>query len=582
MADAGHEATDKLIEDLEKRLYKEYNRTANEMQKKLDKYFADFDRKDREKLALVEAGKMTQEEYGQWRYGQMCVGERWIEMRDVLSYEATNTDMLARHMIMRDMPQAYALNYNWAFYDTEVKTNINTSFTLYNRQAVESLMKNDPRLLPWAKTESPTAQMLRERIDLQWNRQHIQSEIVQGILQGETIPKISQRLRNVTDMDRNAAIRNARTMMTSAENKGRVDAYQELRDMGIQLKEVWVATLDQRTRTSHRWLHDTTKDEEGYFQNGLAYPGDPDGEPEEVYNCRCCEVADVVGYESDLPKYSEKMGDMTFEEWLGEHNPYGNDEFSLVNPISGIGEIDFSSNIEKEVNAEIKIKLEKERERLASITGATVSFTDEISLSVLTEINDALDDSFKKYPQLSGLFSKITAERSNIDVFSFRINMRADYVYENSLNLNPVFLNDKKTIEKTLNDNLGFWSEKDGIKGLIEHEVSHMLEFAYCCKAGGISPWLNVIDEEEGINRDRVNTAYMIHGYAKLIIIRAQRNLELPADAWKTRISSYVTDVSNKYGEKAALGEALSEARSDISNNPLSKEISKLSERQFR
>ena len=325
MADAGHEATDKLIEDLEKRLAVQYQQAAKEMQEKLDKYFADFDRKDQDRRAKVESGEWTKEEYGAWRYGQMCVGERWIEMRDILAYEASHTDRIARQMILHDLPEAYALNYNWAYYDTEVKTNIDTGFTLYNRYAVESLMKSDPRLLPYARTESPTARMLRERMDLQWNRDHMQSAITQGILQGESIPQISKRMRDVVGMDYRASVRNARTMMTSAENKGRVDAYQELREMGINLKEVWVATLDGRTRKSHRWLHDTTKDEEGYYLNGLAYPGDPDGDPEEVYNCRCCEVADIVGYESDLPHYSYKMGDQTFEEWLGNHNEYEED-----------------------------------------------------------------------------------------------------------------------------------------------------------------------------------------------------------------------------------------------------------------
>ena len=38
-----------------------------------------------------------------------------------------------------------------------------------------------------------------------------------------------------------------------------------------------------------------------------------------MYNCRCSEIATVKGFPIDIPKYSPKMGDMTYEEWLGEH-----------------------------------------------------------------------------------------------------------------------------------------------------------------------------------------------------------------------------------------------------------------------
>ena len=142
-------------------------------------------------------------------------------------------------------------------------------------------------------------------------------------MQGESIPQISKRLERVVGMDFVASVRNARTMMTGVENKARGDAYDEIRDMGVELNEMWQATLDQRTRTSHRHLHGTYKDPEtGEFANGLKYPGDPDGDPEEVYNCRCCMVCEIGSVRVDIPRWSERMNGMSYDEWLDAKPKY--------------------------------------------------------------------------------------------------------------------------------------------------------------------------------------------------------------------------------------------------------------------
>lgn len=315
--DKGQEYTDSVISELEKKIQKEYKQANDEVQQKVDDYFARFAKKDQKKKAQLKAGYITQEEYNDWRYGQVCVGERWKELKQNIAQDYVNTNQIARAMIEDRQADVYAMNHNFATYQVEHDSLMDTSYTLYNRRTVQNLIKDDPRLLPFPKTDSPTAKKLSERMDLIWNRQKINSAITQGVLQGESIPQISKRLEKVTDMNHSAAVRNARTMMTSCENKGRQDAYDSLRDKGIDLAEKWVATLDGRTRHSHRHLHGTYKDPKtGLYENGLEYPGDPFGEPEEIYNCRCCEIAEVLGFKIDTPTTSPKLGDMSFDEWL--------------------------------------------------------------------------------------------------------------------------------------------------------------------------------------------------------------------------------------------------------------------------
>jgi len=204
--------------------------------------------------------------------------------------------------------------------DPQRKASVGVSYTLYDRQTVENLIKKNPDLLPKPRVDVPK--------DLRWNKQHITSAITQGILQGEDIRKISKRLQGVTDMDRRAAIRNARTMTTSAENAGRSDSYVRAKEMGIPMEQVWLATLDERTRDSHRELDGEAikvgdKWHHPKFSNGLRYPGDPDGPPAEVYNCRCTMVAVVDGVDPsirpDAVSRNSKLGGMTYDEWKEEH-----------------------------------------------------------------------------------------------------------------------------------------------------------------------------------------------------------------------------------------------------------------------
>ena len=58
---------------------------------------------------------------------------------------------------------------------------------------------------------------------------------------------------------------------------------------------------------------------DGTFSNGCRFPGDPHGPAEEVYNCRCTLVSAIKGFEGDKVTYSPKLGNMSFEEWVGEH-----------------------------------------------------------------------------------------------------------------------------------------------------------------------------------------------------------------------------------------------------------------------
>lgn len=310
MSDIGHEQTDKELKKLEKKITQEYQKATKEVEKKMNDYLSKFAKKDKEMAKKVKNGEITSQEYAEWRQNQMLTGKRWEQMRDTLAQDLVNADKIAAGMINDTLPDAYALNFNYGTYEVESGAEINTSFTLYDHDTVERLMREDPKIIPKARIDIPKDQL--------WNRQKITSAVTQGILQGESIDKIAKRLGKVTDMDRNAAIRNARTYTTAAENGGRIDSYERANKQGIQVNKMWMATLDDRTRYEHRHLDGVSiPNDEAFEIDGykIDYPGDPDAEPEMIYNCRCTLVADIKGIDYNDERNDSKLGEITYDEW---------------------------------------------------------------------------------------------------------------------------------------------------------------------------------------------------------------------------------------------------------------------------
>ena len=69
-----------------------------------------------------------------------------------------------------------------------------------------------------------------------------------------------------------------------------VAAQQQNEEFGEELHKCWISTLDGRTRDSHFRADGARVPIDAKFKVGvaeLAYPGDPTGPPEEVFNCRC-------------------------------------------------------------------------------------------------------------------------------------------------------------------------------------------------------------------------------------------------------------------------------------------------------
>jgi SPP1 gp7 family putative phage head morphogenesis protein len=297
MVDTAHRLTDEKLEEMEKRLSAIYSRAEKEIQKTADEYFSKFAAQDEKKRKLLEQGKITEDEYKKWRKGKVMYGKRFTEMKEQCAKQLLNVNQTALAYVNGELPEVYAINYNALAGSVDGVGGY--SFTLVDADTVRKLATTDTSLLPYKELDPAK--------DIPWNMKKINAETLQGVLQGESMDKIAKRLRNVQEMNKTQAIRSARTIVTGAENKGRQDSYSMAESDGIILQKEWLATNDGRTRHSHAMLDGAIVDQDKKFDNGLMYPGDPSGRPEEVYNCRCTLVAKVNGFKKvQVQKATEK------------------------------------------------------------------------------------------------------------------------------------------------------------------------------------------------------------------------------------------------------------------------------------
>ena len=190
--------------------------------------------------------------------------------------ELNNVNKTAAAYVNDKLPEIYSVNYNEV--STDLGKKVGYSFDLADKNTVARLATQNDQLVP-------------SITDVKWNRMALNAEVTQGIIQGESIDKIKMRFQRVLGMDRSCSRRNARTAVTAAENRGRMDMMHDAEELGIEVKKVWMAILDNRTRDAHAELNGVAVDVDEPFENELGeimFPGDSDAEdPANVYNCRC-------------------------------------------------------------------------------------------------------------------------------------------------------------------------------------------------------------------------------------------------------------------------------------------------------
>lgn len=326
MPDAGARYTDQAYDELLKRFNAIYRQAQFEITEKLNAQTTRMYALDAQKRAERDAGKITEKEYQTWLRGQMFINKQW---QDKLT-SVTSTIMMANEqcnaIVEGERRAVFGENATYQAYSMEKGAGLDLGFTVYDSATVTRLLRDQPELLPPRKIDGVR--------DKAWNQTKIANAITEGIIQGESIPEIADRIaRETASANDKAMVRYARTAMTGAQNAGRIEAMNDALDMGIKVMKVWISTLDDRTRPAHQDLDGQVQEVNEPFDSELGpimYPGDPAADDANVWNCRC-----TLGYEyKEYPKENsqrrdnidgELIEDMTYSEWKEKkYGHYGN------------------------------------------------------------------------------------------------------------------------------------------------------------------------------------------------------------------------------------------------------------------
>lgn len=295
MSDIGTKFADKRIRYVDSRISTEYRQAEKELNEKLADFVRKSAERDRIKRKQRDEGLISEQDYKDWLAGQVFIRKRWESKVKQASEVLHTHNLQANKIIHENAMDVFRENYNYSAFTAEMGTGV--SFDLINEQTVINLAKKNPQLLPEWKID--------EEKDYKWNYRKANNAVMQGIIQGESVEKIAKRMaKNLCTQNKNKMRLFARTAITGAQNGGRQAQMEAAAEDGIEQKKEWVATLDGRTRDSHRKLDGqqvgVNESFDGEFGK-IMFPGDPTAHPAEVYNCRCAMI-------TVYPKYAGFVG----------------------------------------------------------------------------------------------------------------------------------------------------------------------------------------------------------------------------------------------------------------------------------
>ena len=319
------EANEKRLKKLQKKLMLEYQKASKELSKQIENQLKAFLQKEALQRAKLEKGIITQGQYESWLQSELTASEWLLVTSAALAEEMTDADEKAQKIINGVVLAAAIEGATYATFEASYITD--KPFRVMSNSAVEQALHG--------KLYKHVARFK----DMQWNERNIRQAIAQSILKGESVPKAAKRLlaevgtyykpedlkswrdmtakqisREIARKNRIASLRDARTMLNAAENEGRLAEYRELEEEGVDIEKGWEATLDERTRDSHAEMDMEFVGIDDVFSNGLECPGDPNGPPEEVYNCRCRLISKIDGRTISLEDRRSNL-ERSYEEW---------------------------------------------------------------------------------------------------------------------------------------------------------------------------------------------------------------------------------------------------------------------------
>lgn len=275
--------------------------------KDLKKHYQEALNSINEKIKLLQADELMQSKVYQIEYQKALKGqiESYLEVLHTKEYDSIEEYLKA----------SYDNGYMGALYSIQ-------------QQGIPLILPMDQEQIVKAiQLDSKISEGLYSKLgyNVKELKTKIRAEVSRGISSGLMYSDIARNISNLANMDMNKSMRIARTEGHRVQCQASQDACVKAKDKGADVLKQWDASLDGRTRASHRMVDGELVELDETFSNGLRFPSDPRGKASEVVNCRCAllqrakwaldeeELETLKERAKELGVYDEK--EQTFEEY---------------------------------------------------------------------------------------------------------------------------------------------------------------------------------------------------------------------------------------------------------------------------
>lgn len=236
---------------------------------------------------------------------QIAVARRIDEIIDFLN---DNTNNSIRKQIESEIDRGY---YG-TWYALEGNENIQIDFPMLDERYVKRLVHSPVDGKTFSK------RLYDHQSDL---ANKATNELLMGAVRGEGYEAVAKRVAEQTEASYKQALRIARTEGGRARSSAKQQAYRAAERKGVKLEKMWMATLDKKTRHSHRALDGQTVPVKGKFKHNGYYADGPRlfGVASQDINCRCTTIAVVNGLKPELRRDNETKKVIpykSYNDWL--------------------------------------------------------------------------------------------------------------------------------------------------------------------------------------------------------------------------------------------------------------------------
>lgn len=248
------------------------------------------------KIEAIDEGRIKPPQYyidtdqvDKWRQGFVRELIRQENVIEGIMEELNRAGVQAADEIQNMMPEYYAINREEAvelLSDGMHNAGLDGSFRQQTRRQIETILTD---------LQPPFSRLAYQNLGRNPAiRRRLEHEFSQATILGESQEKLIKRIMAVTGQAQWQAKRVAQTERTRVQSQARWDAGNEAMALGVRVINEWSARMIN-TRDTHAELDGKVALQGEYFPGSpLRFPGDPSAPAEEVINCHCVMIPDVL------------------------------------------------------------------------------------------------------------------------------------------------------------------------------------------------------------------------------------------------------------------------------------------------